>query len=58
VGGNSLYDFLKGSKRIKIIYEENGEKKEKEGNAEQVEHLLSIIYRNPNMKWELIARMD
>ena len=58
MGGNDLYDFLKGSKKIKVIYEENEEKKEKTGNAEQIEHLLSVIYRNPNMKWNLIERMD
>ncbi len=52
----SLYDDLKQAKRLKIIYEENGEKKRKTGTTKEMIALLNEIISDPKRHWLLIKK--
>lgn len=52
----TLLDDLKQVKRLKIIYKENGGKREETGPTEKMLELLDKIISTPEMDWILIEK--
>ena len=52
----TLYDELRQTKRLKIVYEENGKKKRKTGTTEEMIALLNKIISDPKKCWLLIKK--
>ena len=56
-GKGTLLDDLKQAKRLKIVYKENGEKKQKTGTTEEMIVLLNKIISDPKkFSWLLIKK--
>lgn len=53
----TLHDALKGAKKIKITYEENGKRRQKTGSREEILKLLEKINRTPGMCWSVIKKL-
>lgn len=52
----TLYDDLRQTKRLKIVYKENGETKRKTGTTEEMIALLKEIISDPKKCWLLIKK--
>jgi len=53
----TLYDDLKQAKRLKIVYKENGKKRQKTGTTEEMITLLNKIISDPKKNWLSIEKL-